>query len=76
MKCSECDKELCIYDGCHNEDCEQYEEDKICMYGDEWCEEEDFMEGLCECCMQELCVICGKCATPACEDEMCECIYV
>lgn len=75
-ECSECDQELCMYGGCHNEDCEAYEEDDVCVYGDEWCEEQDFMEDLCECCIQELCLACGKCATPACEEEMCDCIYV
>jgi hypothetical protein len=35
--------------------------------------EEDFMEGLCICCAQELCLQCGRCCTPACEEEDCAC---
>ena len=61
-----------MYGSCHNEYCEAYD-DEECGCDDDWCEEEDFMQGLCECCIQELCLVCGKCATPACEEEMCEC---
>ena len=76
MKCSECEKELCIYGGCHNKDCEAYEEDNVCVYGDEWCEEEDEwqdpLEHVCQGCGSDLC-ICGKCHVAACEEECFEC---
>ena len=74
MKCSQCDKELCQYVSCHNEHCEAYE-DEFCGCENDWCEEEDFMEGLCIDCAQELCRRCGKCCTPACEAEECDCVY-
>ena len=74
MKCSECDKELCQYGSCHNEYCEAWDDrDDACDHESDWREEEDFMQGLCECCAQELCLNCGKCRTPACEAEMCDC---
>jgi len=37
-------------------------------------EEEDFMEGLCPDCAQELCLQCRRCCTPACEAEDCACL--
>ncbi len=36
-------------------------------------DEEDFMDGLCPDCVQELCLHCGQCCTPACEAENCDC---
>ncbi len=37
-------------------------------------DEEDFMDGLCPGCAQELCLHCGQCKTPACEAENCDCL--
>jgi len=74
MKCSECVRELCQYGSCHNPECVVSEVDEICDCEDDWCEEEGFMQGLCECCIQELCLGCEKCRTPACEAEMCDCV--
>lgn len=36
-------------------------------------DEEDYMEGLCPDCAQELCLRCNQCRTPACEAEGCDC---
>ncbi len=74
MKCSQCGKELCQYGSCHNANCVA-REDEACICEGDWCEEEDFMQGLCPDCIQGLCLRCGKCCTPACEAEECDCVY-
>lgn len=51
-----------------------YDSDEGPVFHDEDCEcEGDIMDGLCPDCAQDLCLQCGQCNTPACEEKQCDC---